>query len=155
MVRIRNAAIFSTERSPNTLSIAFFKIYNFSEHSGRQVSVLSSVVDLEGFSPDPDPALNFFEFRIQAKVKDPCGSGSNPCYLSIFGNCKVNQLKFNHKEESINYLQYIFYFILCTVLQYTKSRIQREITYLFICSFIFCWIHADPDPQHWFYHSIC
>ena len=50
--------------------------------------------------------------------------------------------------------------------QYTKSRIHREITILFICSFIFCWIrilnnnsgsrqkfriHADPDPQHWFF----
>ena len=28
-----------------------------------------------------------FRIRIQAKVPDPCGSGSNPCYLSIFGNC--------------------------------------------------------------------
>ena len=50
-----------------------------------------------------------------------------------------------------------------TVLQYTKSRIYREITFLFIWSIIFCrirnnnsWsrqkfrIHADPDPQHCF-----
>ena len=68
-MRIRNAAIFSTERSPNTLSIAFFKIYNFSEHSGRQVSVLSSVVDLEGFIPDPDPALNFPSFGSRQKLR--------------------------------------------------------------------------------------
>ena len=34
-----------------------------------------------------------------------------------------------------------------SVLQYTKSRLHRVITFLFICSFIFCWIHADPDPN--------
>ena len=42
-----------------------------------------------------------FRIRIQAKVPDRLGSGSNPCYLSIFGNCNQNHLKFNHKEESI------------------------------------------------------
>ena len=54
----------------------------------------------------------FSEFRIpiQAKVPDSCGSGSNPCYLIIFGNCKQNHLKFNRNEESINYLP--FYIIL-------------------------------------------
>ena len=36
---------------------------------------------------------------------------SNPCYLGLFGNYKQNHLKFNHKEESINYLPfYISYY---------------------------------------------
>ena len=47
-------------------------------------------------------SFEFSEFWIQAKVPDPCrsGSGFNPCSLSICGNCKQNHLKFNHKEES-------------------------------------------------------
>ena len=66
--------------------------------------------------PDPDPALSYGsgsrqKFRIQAKVPDPCVSGSNPCYLTIFRNCKQNHLKFNQKEE-IYQLLAIFYFIL-------------------------------------------
>ena len=80
----------------------------------------TSVVDPEWFISDPDPALNFPR------------SGSNQCYLSICGNCK-KKLKFNHKELFTIHL----------------SRIHREITFLFICSFISCWINADPDPQHW------
>ena len=105
-------------------------------------------MDPKWFIPDPDPALNFpssgsrQKFRIHADP-DP----THVRYLSIFGKCQQNNLKFNHKEESIN--------------------IQREITFLFICSFMFCWIrirnnnsrsvsrqkfriHADPDLQHFF-----
>ena len=81
-------------------------------------------------------SFEFSEFRIRAKVPDPCGSGSvsNLYYLSIFRNCKKTHLKFNHKEESINYLRFsISYYT-----QYTQSRIQREVIFLFICSFIFC-----------------
>ena len=72
---------------------------------------IPSVVDPKWSIPDPDPALNF-RIRIQAKVPDPCGSGSNPCYLSIFGNCKQNHLKFNHKETSTYQVFAIFYFTL-------------------------------------------
>ena len=50
--------------------------------------------------------FEFSELRIQAKVPDPCGSGSSPCYLSIFKNCKQNHLKCNPKEESMNYLPF-------------------------------------------------
>ena len=67
-------------------------------------------------------------------------------------------------------LSTIFHFLFhTTVLQYTKSKIQKEITFLFICSFLFCWIrirnnnswsgsrqkfriHADPDTQHCPHH---
>ena len=106
------------------------------------------------------------KFWIQAKVPDPCTSGSNPCYLSIFGNCIQSHLKFNHKEVFTKYLPFsISYY---SPIQYSKSKIQREITFLFICSFIFSWIriqnnnsrsmqkfqiHANPDPQLWFYVS--
>ena len=56
--------------------------------------------------------------------------------------------------NSITNLSTICHFIFhTTVLQYrnrySKSRIHREITFWLICSFIFCWIHADPDPKHW------
>ena len=47
-----------------------------------------------------------FWIQIRAKVPDPCGSGSNPCCLSIFGNRKQNHLKFNYQ------LFAFFYFIL-------------------------------------------
>ena len=61
----------------------------------------------------------FSEFRIgiQAKVLHPCGSGSNPCYLSIFGKCICLS----------NICHFIFH---NAVLQYTKSRIHREIIFL-------------------------
>ena len=36
-------------------------------------------------------SFEFTEFWIQAKVPDPCGSGSNPYYLSILGNYKKYQ----------------------------------------------------------------
>ena len=93
-----------------------------------------------------DPALNFpssgygsrQKFRIYA---DPDPS-SNPCYLSLFRNCKQNHLKFNHKEESINYLPFS-----TSYYSPTKSRIQREITFLFICSFIFCWIRIHNTAK--------
>ena len=80
--------------------------------------------------PDPDPGKS---------SGSTCGSGSNPCYLSIFGNGK-NHLKFKHKEESIIYLPFLFH---TTILQNTKSRIHTEITFLFICSFIFCWVRIQ------------
>ena len=93
------------------------------------------------------------------RVPDLCGSGSgsNPCSLSTVYN--KTTLNSNHKEESITYLPFsISYY------SPTKSRIPGEITFLFICSFIFCWIrirnnnsgsrlkfriHPDPVPQHW------
>ena len=79
-------------------------------------------------------SFDISEFRIQSKVPDPCGSGSKPYYLStsLFGNIK-NTLNSTKKKN----LSIIFHF-LCytTVLQYTQSRIHREISVLFICSFI-------------------
>ena len=57
----------------------------------------------------PRPPSRAVYIRIQATVMDPCGSGSNPCYLSIFGNCKQNHLQFNQLEESINYLPFLFH----------------------------------------------
>ena len=89
---------------------------------------------------DPDPALKFpsygsgsrQKFRIQAKVPDPCVSGSNPCYLTLFRNCKQNHLKFNQKEE-IYQLLAIFYFILQyspTVHKVQNSPINYIFTYL-------------------------
>ena len=119
---------------------------------------------------------DLFRIRIQLwifRVPDPDpgkSSGSNPCYLSIFGNCKQNHLKFNHKKNLSTICHFLFH---TTVLQHTKSGIQREITFSFICFFIFCWIrirnnnfesgsrqkfriHADtdPDPQHWFNNTV-
>ena len=54
----------------------------------------------------------WFRIRIQAKVADPCGSGSNQCYLSIFVNCKQNHLKFNHKEELSTICHFLFHTVL-------------------------------------------
>ena len=106
----------------------------YSTESGS--SQKSSVVDPEWFIPDPDPALNF----------PSSGSGSNPCYLSIFGNCKQNHLKFNHKEESINYLPFFISYYSPTVHKVQNS----QITFLLIWSFIFSWIRIQakvPDPS--------
>ena len=76
----------------------------------------------------------FSDFRIRAKVPDP-----HPTHfiLSIFGNCKKTTLKSIIKKNLSTICNFIFH---TTVLQYSKSRIQREMTFLFICSFIFCWI---------------
>ena len=67
----------------------------------------------------------------------------------------------NSTKRRIYQLSAIFYFQQYTG---TQSRIHKEITVLFICSFIFSWIwnnnsrsgskqkfriHADPDPQLW------
>ena len=57
-------------------------------------------------------SFEFSELRIQAKVPDPCGSGSNPYYSSIFGNYKNAHHKFCQKEECTYQLSAIFYFIL-------------------------------------------
>ena len=54
-----------------------------------------------------DPALNFPSSGSGSRQS----SGSNPCYLSIFGNCKRNHLKFNRKEEPIYQLFASFYFM--------------------------------------------
>ena len=139
-------------------------------HSFQIYRVCSSVVDPEWFIPDPDPALIILSSRFGSRQKFRIHADPDPRYIyylstGIFGNYEKH-LKFNQKEESINYLPFsISYY--CTVLQYTQSRIHREITVLFIFSFIFCWIriwnnnsgsgsrqkfwiHADPDPQHWF-----
>ena len=104
-----------------------------------------------------------FRIRIQAKVPDPCGSGSNPCYLIIFGNCKQNHLKPNSIIKKN--LSTICHFLLNTtvlLLQYTESRIHTEITFLPTVSALSYLagsgsgsrqkfrIHAEPDPRHFF-----
>ena len=111
----------------------------------------------------------FSEFRIHADP-DPCRSRSDPCYLSIFGNCKQTTLNSIIKKNLSTICHFLCHFLFHTsVLQYTKPRIRREIRILItgICSFMFCWIqirnnnsgsgsrqkfriHADPDPQHCF-----
>ena len=54
-------------------------------------------------------------------------------YLEIVKNTLNSIIKKN--------ISTIWHFLLNTaVLQYTGSRIRRETTFLFICSFIFCWI---------------
>ena len=93
----------------------------YSTESGS--SQKSSVVDPEWFIPDPDPALNF------------PSSGY-----------KQNHLKFNHKEESINYLPFFISYYSPTVHKVQNS----QITFLLILSFIFSWIRIQakvPDPS--------
>ena len=81
-----------------------------------------------------------FRIRIQAKVPDPCGSGSNPCYLSIFRNCKQNHFKFNHKEESISYLPFSISNYSPTVHKVQNSKRNNIFVYLLFQ------ILLDPDP---------
>ena len=90
----------------------------------------------------------FSEFRIciriQAQVPDLCESGSesNPCYLitGIFGICKQNHLKFNHKEESINYLPFSISYYSPTVHKVQNSKRNNIFLYLLFH------ILLDPDP---------
>ena len=85
-----------------------------------------------GFGSGSSSEFSEFWIRIQAKVPDPCGSGSNPCYLSIFGNCKQKHLKFNN--QSINYLPfYISYYsptVPEPVLKVQNSQRNYILTYL-------------------------
>ena len=95
----------------------------------------------------------FSDFRIQTKVSDPCGSGSNPCYLSIFENCKQNHLKFNHKEESINYLPFSISYYSPTVHKVQNSKRKNIFIYLLFHILLDrIRIQAKvPDPQHCFW----
>ena len=90
--------------------------------------------------PDLDPG----------KVPDPSGSGSNPWYLSIFGNCKQNHLNFNHKEESINYLPFSTSYNSPSVHKVQNS--QRNYIFTSALSYLSRsgsgTIIPDPDPQH-------
>ena len=84
-----------------------------------------------------------FRVRIQAKVPGPCGSGSNPCYLSVFRNFKQNHLKFNHKEDStgINYLPFSISYYSPTVHEVQNSKRNNIFIYLLFC------VLLDPDPE--------
>ena len=80
------------------------------------------------------------EFRIQAKVPDP-----GYLITSLFGN----YLKHTWNWFNLFNLSIICHFLFhSTVLQYTQPRNYREITVLTTCSFMFCWIHADPIRIH-------
>ena len=59
---------------------------------GTQYVCKNSVADPEWFIPDPDPALNFWSSRSRF------GSGSNPFYLSIFGEK-------NRKKHTVNSIE--------------------------------------------------
>ena len=97
----------------------------------------------------------FSEFRIHA---DPDPTRVIWVYLEIVNTSRLNSII---KKNLSTICHFIFH---TTVLQYTKSRIRRENTFLLVCTFIFNWIrirnnnsgsrqkfriHADPDPQHW------
>ena len=99
-------------------------------------------------------SFEFSEFRIQAKVPDPCGSRSNLQYiLTKYIYKELKNLKFIQyiKKESNIYLPFsISYY---STYFSTKSP---EFTVLFICSFAFFWIQIQnynsgsrniiPDP---------
>ena len=82
-----------------------------------------------------ESSSEFFESRnrIQAKIPDLCGSRSIPCHLSIFGNCEQNHLKFNHKEESVNYLPFSISYYSPTVHKVQNSH----------RNYIFSWIRNN------------
>ena len=63
-------------------------------------------------------SFEFSEFWIQAKVPDSCGSGTNPYYLTIFGNYEKNTLNSTKKNNvPVTYqLQYLPFSI-----SYTQS----------------------------------
>ena len=94
-----------------------------------------SAADPDWFIPDLDPALNFLS----------SGSGSNPYYLSIFGNYEKQQIV----GKAFFLLNLVFYFMLQSYSTDSPefTGLKWELILLFICSFIFCWIHADPDPH--------
>ena len=81
---------------------------------------------------DPDPHENlsgsrfeFYEFliRIHAQVQDPCGSGSNPYYSSIFE--RKTHTKFYQKEESINHWYGICHFLFLTVVLHNPEFTEK------------------------------
>ena len=75
-------------------------------------------------------------------------SGSNPFQLLIFGILKKHTLNSIKKKNLSTICHFLFH---TTVLQYTKSRIHRSkiiFKFFIYLLFHFCWIHADPDPQH-------
>ena len=95
----------------------------------------------------------FSEFRIwiriQAKAPDPCGpgSGSNTCYLSLFGNCKKTTLNSIIKKNLSTICH--FYFIL-----QSSSTQSPELTEKFLISALsylagsgLGTIIPDPDPD--------
>ena len=94
---------------------------------------------------------DLLRIRIQLRIflvledPDPCGSGSNHCYLSIFGNCKQNHLQFNHKEDFA-----ILYFILQSYS--TQSPEFTEKLHFFLSALSYLagsgsgTIIPDPDP---------
>ena len=61
-------------------------------------------------------------------------------FISVFENCKQNHLKFNHKVESTYQRFALFYFIQYYSPTVHKVQNSKRKTFLFICSFILCWI---------------
>ena len=110
--------------------------------------------------------FEFYEYQIripiQAKVPDPCGSGSNPHYLSIFGNCKKHTINSIIKKNLSTICHFLFH---NTVLQYTVHSPEFTEKLHFYLSALSYFAgsrsgtiipdpskssgsHADPDPHH-------
>ena len=86
-------------------------------------------VDLEWFIPDPDPCYEFLEFRIRIQ----------PILFKHIWKLLKRTLNSIKKKESTNYLPFS-YFILQSYSTHNPefTGLKLKITFLFICSFIFC-----------------
>ena len=87
------------------------------------------------FSRVPDPGRSSGSMRIRIWILPML---IKYLYLDIVNKTTLNSII--KKNLSTTCICHFLFLTTGTVLQYTKSRIQREITFLFICSFIFCWI---------------
>ena len=86
------------------------------------------------------------QFRIQTKVPDPWGSGSNPYFLSIFGNCNKTTLNSVIKKHLSTICHFLFHI---KGLQVTQTRTRREITFHLSSLYYFAGSGSGtviPDP---------
>ena len=88
----------------------------------KKTFIKISVVDPKWFIPDPDPAQNF----------PSSGSRQN----SII------------KKNLSTICHFLFHTRYYSPTVHKVNNSKRNNIFI-ICSFIFCWIHAEPDPQHW------
>ena len=115
--------------------------------------VLPSVVDPKLFIPDPDPGKSSGSIRILDIhiIK----------YLYIW-KLKKTHLKFNQKDEYINYLPFSISYYSPTVHKVQNSQRNNSFIYLLFHiqldpdpeQYFRIRIQAkDPDPQHWLFLS--